>query len=202
MFSTIFSSTSVDWAVIGGVFTGAIFLLTLLQALKPHLFPTSKIPKEVKNLLNDANFGNIRDNLEALRRDAGASMTAEPAGEAPAETLRDILASTRDETRAMRETLTGLASALTAAYADLAPALTAFNDEVRAMRAASTDLVGEMTAVRGEVGAMREYVKGLKADVATLVNALPEVSSELRLLRTDISKIQRAGNSPLRSHLG
>ncbi|KAK0760039.1 hypothetical protein N5P37_007118 [Trichoderma harzianum] len=172
-----------------------------LKAGSPS-FPGGKIPKEVISLLHGANFGNIRDNLEALRRDAGASMTAEPAGEAPAETLRDILASTRDETRAMRETLTGLASALTAAYADLAPALTAFTDEVRAMRGASTDLVGEMTAVRGEVGAMREDVKGLKADVATLVNALPEVSSELRLLRTDISKIQRAGNSPLRSHLG
>lgn len=197
MSSTISSWTSVGWAAIGAVFTGAIFLLTLLQALRPTLFPGVNIPKEVKDLLNDADFGKIRDDLEALRRDVEALMTTVvPAGEAPAETLRDILASTRDETRAMREALTGLASALTVAYADLAPALTAFTDEVRAMRGASTDLVGEMTAARGEVGAMREDVKGLKADVATLVNALPEISSELRLLRTDISKIQRAGSLP------
>ncbi|UKZ71701.1 uncharacterized protein TrAtP1_012650 [Trichoderma atroviride] len=202
MSSTISSWTSVGWTAIGVVFTGAIFLLALLQACKPTLFPVGKFSKEVKDLLNDASFGKIRDDLEAMKRNVEASMTAVPAGEAPAETLRDIVTSTRDETRAMREALTGLASALTAAYADLAPALTAFTDEVRAMSRASTDLVGEMTAVRGEVCAMREDVKRSKADVATSVNAPPEVSSELRRLRTDDSKIQRAGNSPLRSHLG
>lgn len=63
-------------------------------------------------------------------------MTAVPAVEASAETLRDILTSTRDEVRAMKGALTDLASVLTAASADLAPVLTAFTDEVRAMRGA------------------------------------------------------------------
>ncbi|KAL7921528.1 hypothetical protein ACQKWADRAFT_313870 [Trichoderma austrokoningii] len=148
-------------------------------------------PKDVLDILNKANIGKIRDDLEALKRNVEALMTAVAAEEALAETLRDILTSTRDESRAMREALTGLVSALTA-----------LADDVRAMRGASTDLIGQMTATRGEVGAMREKVQGQIADVATSVNTMCDAFSDLRLLRTDVSKIQRAGDSPLRSHLG
>jgi polyhydroxyalkanoate synthesis regulator phasin len=200
MSSTISSWTSVGWTAIGAVFTGAVVLLSLFRAFRPNSFPPLQDLKDIKDILGDATIEKIRDDLEAMKGNVEALMTAVPAVEA--ETLRDILTSTRDEVRAMKGVLTDLASVLTAASADLAPVLTAFTDEVRAMRGASTDLVGEMTAARGEVDAMREDVQGLRADVATSVNALPEISSELRLLRTDVSKIQRAGNSPLRSHLG
>ncbi|KAM0515016.1 hypothetical protein ACHAPE_006338 [Trichoderma viride] len=202
MSSTISSWISVSWTAIGAVFTGAILLLSLFRAFRPNSFPHLQDLEDIKGILKNANIEKIRGDLEAMKSNVEALMTAVPAVEASAETLRDILASARDEVRGMGEAFTGQASVLTAASADLASALTAFIDEVRAMRGTSTDLIDEMTAARGEVGAIREDVKGLRAGVATSVNALPEISSELRLLRTDGSKIQRAGNSPLRSHLG
>lgn len=145
-------------------------MLVLFRAFRPNSFPSpDQGPKDIRDILKKANIGKIRDDLEAMKKDVGVLMTAVvPAGEASAETLRDILTSTRDEARAMRATFTGLASALTS-----------FTDEVRAMRATSTDLVGEMTATRDEVGAIREEVQRLRAVVATLVIALFVASSEL-----------------------
>ncbi|PNP37982.1 hypothetical protein TGAMA5MH_10081 [Trichoderma gamsii] len=201
MTSTTSYWISVCWTAAGIFLSGAILLLALPWALLA-LFPGPRLPEDVIDILNNADIGKIQDDLEALMRAVEALMTAVPAGEASAETLRDILASTRDEVRGMGEAFTGLASVLTAASADRASVLASFTDEVRAMMGASTDLVGELTAIRSEVGAMREEVQRLRTVVATLVNALSEASSELRLLRIDVSEIQRAGNSPLRSHLG